>query len=123
MFWPSEAAAEHSRADFLAQRGRCGTHRRLGSLLNANSVEQAVRCVCEGGAARSGSVVRRPRRQRTAGRRYGGTAVTEGRGDGGLNGKGGAARRKERHGKERRHDGRPQQRTAEHWAAGQTASA
>ena len=36
----------------LAQRGRCGTHRRLGSLLNANSVEQEVRCVCKGGAAR-----------------------------------------------------------------------
>ena len=30
----------------LAQRGRCGTHRRSGSLLNANSVEQEVRCVC-----------------------------------------------------------------------------
>ena len=51
-------------------------------------------------------------------RRYGGTVVTDGRGDGGLNGKGGAARRKEWHGKERRHDGRPRQRTAEHWAAG-----
>ena len=44
--------------------------------------------------------------------------VTDGRGDGGLNGKGGVARRKEWHGKERRHDGRPRQRTAEHWAAG-----
>ena len=52
IFWPSEDAAEHSRADLLAQRGRCGTHRRLGSLLNANSVEQEVRCVCKGGAAR-----------------------------------------------------------------------
>ena len=40
-FWAVvKAAAEHSRADFLAQRGRCGAHRRLGSLLNANSVEQ-----------------------------------------------------------------------------------
>ena len=31
----------------LAQRGRCGTHRRLGSLLNANPVEQKFRCVCK----------------------------------------------------------------------------
>ena len=40
---------------------------------------------------------------------YGGTAVTDGRGGGGLNGKGGAARRKERHGREeqgRRGNGR-----------------
>ena len=37
---------------FLAQRGRCGTHRRLGSLLNANPVEQKFRCECKGGAAR-----------------------------------------------------------------------
>ena len=51
-------------------------------------------------------------------RRHGGNGR---RGGGGLNGKGGAARRKERHGKERRHDGRPRQRTAELWAAGQTA--
>ena len=109
-------------------RGRCsgparplrGT-RRLGSLLIANSVEQEVRCVCKGGAARQGLAVRQSggnRRQaghRTAGQTargvalYGGTAVTDGRGGGGLNGKGGAARRKERHGREeqgRRGNGR-----------------
>ena len=59
------------------------------------------------------------RRRGTVGaavRRHGGNARQEGRR---INGKGGEAR-KERHGKERRHDGRPRQRTAEHWAAGQT---
>ena len=95
--------------------------RRLGSLIIANSVEQEVRCVCKGGAARQRLAVRQSggnRRQaghRTAGQTargvalYGGTAVTDGRGGGGLNGKGGAARRKERHGREeqgRRGNGR-----------------
>ena len=59
------------------------------------------------------------RRRGTVGaavRRHGGNARQEGRR---INGKGGEAR-KERHGKERRHGGRPRQRTAEHWAAGQT---
>ena len=46
--------------------------------------------------------------------RHCGNARQEGRR---INGKGGEAR-KERHGKERRHGGRPRQRTAEHWAAG-----
>ena len=57
------------------------------------------------------------RRRGTVGaavRRHGGNARQEGRR---INGKGGEAR-KERHGKERRHGGRPRQRTAEHWAAG-----
>ena len=61
----------------------------------------------------------RGRRRGTVGaavRRHGGNARQEGRR---INGKGGEAR-KERHGKERRHGGRPRQRTAEHWAAGQT---
>ena len=59
----------------------------------------------------------RGRRRGTVGaavRRHGGNARQEGRR---INGKGGEAR-KERHGKERRHGGRPRQRTAEHWAAG-----
>ena len=62
----------------------------------------------------------RGRRRGTVGaavRRHGGNARQEGRR---INGKGGEAR-KERHGKERRHGGRPRQRTAEHWAAGQTS--
>ena len=61
----------------------------------------------------------RGRRRGTVGAavwRHGGNARQEGRR---INGKGGEAR-KERHGKERRHGGRPRQRTAEHWAAGQT---
>ena len=65
-------------ADFLAQRGRCGTHRRLGSLLNANSVEQEVRCVC----------VKATRHGKS--RRSGGAAATDG--------KQGIGRRDKRHG-------------------------
>lgn len=51
-FWLSEVAAEHSRTGSSGPARPLRGTRRLGSLLSANSVEQEVRCVCKGGAAR-----------------------------------------------------------------------